>query len=137
MKKLFSLGILLSIPILCCLPLLSKITDSTIFFLLCSSFHSSLMVVFTVFVNIIQLFTQMSAPSNSLPIIFAVSNILGYLASGLFTFLVSSVFGLSLSNVAEPHYSPLDYQLAFYLSAFLILLSHTPLPFVRDVVHSN
>ena len=131
LKTLFSLSILLSIPLLCCLPLVSNITKKITFYILCSLFHSLLMIFFTIIINTIQIFTQKCAPAESLPFIFAISNVTSYLASALFTFMLSGVFAQSLTDVTKPHQFPLDYRLAFYISAFLILLSHTPLPFVR------
>ena len=131
LKVLFSITIVLSVPILCFLPLSSRIVNKTTFFVTCSSLHSILVIFFAIWTSVIQIFTQNSVPASSLPFIFSLANVIGYLGSALFTPLVSSVFAKSLSKTNDYRF-PMDYRLAFYLTALLVLLSHTPLPFVKD-----
>ena len=130
-KSLFSVTILISIPTLCFLPLTSIIVNNTTFFITCSLLHSIMVVFFAIWISVIQIFIQNSVSSSSLPFIFAIANLIGYLGSALLTPLVSSVFAKTLTTINENYQFPMDYRFAFYVTALLILFSHTPLSFVR------
>ena len=137
LKSLFSLTILISIPIICFLPMLSRINNNKVFFVACCLLQSIMVVIFTIWSAIIQIFTQKAVQVAALPLIFVLANLIGYGGSAILIPFISSIFAKSLRKVEDVSYLLVDYHLAFYVTALLTLLSCIPLVFIRDEEVTN